>query len=150
MQITSQNSFTALCFTEQTTMSGIFKHVRVKARELYNDAIANNLEITGPVYWIYTGMDGNPNTVFTLDIAIPVTAPTGYKGKFSLKTIEPVKCMSTIHNGSWDKLAIPYGQLFMETGKKNYSPTGVCRERYIHMDFDNPENNITEVQVGIN
>jgi effector-binding domain-containing protein len=150
MQIKNQNSFTALCFSEQTTMAGIFKYVRVKARELYNDAVANNLEITGPVYWIYTGMDGQPNTVFTLDIVIPVTAPKGYNGNFSIKTIEPIKYLSAIHNGKWEKLPDTYGQLFMETGIKNYSPTGVCREMYIHMDFDNPNNNITEVQVGIN
>lgn len=148
MQIKTQNSFSALCFSAQTNMSGIFKYVRVKARELYKDAADNNLEVTGPVYWIYTGMDGHPDTIFTLDIVLPVTKPREYKGNFKLTATASIKCFSAFHLGNWEKLPVTYGQLFMETAKKNYSPSGVCREVYIHMDFENPDNNITEVQVG--
>lgn len=149
MQIKTQNSFQALCFTAQTNMAGIFKYVRVKARELYKDAANNNLEVTGPVYWIYTGMDGHPDTIFNLDIVLPVVKPREYQGNFKLTEVAPIKCLSAIHLGTWEKLPETYGQLFMETGKKNYSPTGICREVYIHMDFEYTENNITEVQVGI-
>lgn len=130
-------------------MAGMFKHVRVKARELYRDAAENNLEITGPVYWVYTGMDGNPETIFTLDILIPVTQPEVYSGKFSLKTIPSFKSLTALHSGTWEKLPDMYQKLFMEVAQKGFSPTGVCREIYIHMDFSSPENNITEVQVGI-
>lgn len=149
MEIKQQSAFTALAFSVQTNFEGIFKFVRVKAAELYKDAVANNLEITGSVYWIYTGMDGQPNTVFTLDIVIPVTTPASYQGKFEIKKVQAFKCLSSVMNGSWENLPATYGQLFTEAGKSNYNHNGVCREVYIHMDFDHPENNITEVQVGI-
>ncbi len=149
MEIKKQNSFTALCFSEKTTLAGIFKYVRVKARELYQDAAENQLEIAGPVYWIYTGMDGNPETIFNLDILIPVSKPERYNGNFKLKTVDPINCLFFLHSGSWEKLPDTYGQIFRETAMKHYSPTGTCREVYIHMDFENPENNLTEVQIGI-
>lgn len=149
MQIKNQNSFTSLCYSEQTNIAGLFKLVRVKAFELYKDAAKNGVEVTGPVYWIYTGMDGRPDTVFNLDIILPVVRPANYQGKFKIKTIEPIRCLFTLHLGAWEKLPETYGSLFTEIGKKNYVPTGICREMYLHMDFDNPANNITEVQVGI-
>ncbi len=149
MEIKSQNAFTALTFSVQTNFAGIFQYVRVKAAELYKDAVVNNLEITGPVYWIYTGMDGHADTVFTLDIALPVTAPASYHGKFDVKTIPALKSLATTHTGSWERLPETYHNLFMETGKQNLTPNGVCREVYLHMDFNNPENNLTEVQVGV-
>jgi effector-binding domain-containing protein len=149
MEIKNQNTFTALSFSVQTNFAGIFQYVRVKAAELYKDAVENNLEITGPVYWIYTGMDGHSDTIFNLDIVIPVTKPETYLGKFEVKTVQSLKFLSAIHAGSWEKLPDTYNQLFMETGKKNYVPNGICREVYLHMDFAQPANNLTEVQVGI-
>lgn len=149
MEIKTQKSFTALSFSVQTNLAGMLQYVRVKARELYKDAANNNLEVTGPVYWIYTGMDGRPETMFTLDIVIPVSKPEAYNGKFAIATVAPLKCLSSIHEGNWEKLAETYTRLFTEIGKKNYIPTGVCREVYLHMDFDDATNNITEVQVGI-
>lgn len=149
MEIKSQNAFVALTFSVQTNFTGIFQYVRVKAAELYRDAIENNLEIAGPVYWIYTGMDGHPDTLFNLDIVIPVTSPEAYRGKFEVKTVPSLKFLAAAHAGSWEKLPETYNQLFMETGKKNYVPNGICREVYLHMDFVNPENNLTEVQVGV-
>lgn len=127
----------------------MFVFVRVKARELYRDAAAQNLEVTGPVYWIYTGMDGNPNTVFKLDIVLPVTRPETYTGAFSVTQVDSIKCLFTTHFGSWEKLPETYGMLFREIGQKGYVPTGICREMYVHMDFDNPQNDATEVQIGI-
>lgn len=149
MEIKSQNAFTALSFSVQTNIAGIFQYVRVKAAELYKDAVANNLEVTGPVYWIYTGMDGHPDTIFNLDIVVPVTAPEAYSGKFTIKTIPALKSLAAAHVGSWEKLPETYHKLFMETGKQNLSPNGICREVYLHMDFNNYENNLTEVQVGV-
>jgi effector-binding domain-containing protein len=149
MQIKTLNTFSALCFSVQTNIEGLNRYVRIKARELYKEAVASNLEITGPVYWIYTGMDGRPETIFKLEIVIPVSKPQNYSGSFSIVEVAPIKCLYTTHLGSWEKLPETYGLLFGEFGQKGYVPTGICREMYINMDFDIPENNVTEVQIGI-
>lgn len=149
MEIKDFNPITVLCFTKQVTLDDLQEFVRIKARELYFDAVKSNLEIAGPVYWIYYGMDGNPKTVFTLEVALPVSENGKYKGDFQIKKLRPFKCLSSWHKGSWEKLADTYGALFLEIGKKSYTHTGECREIYQHLDFLNEENNLTEVQVGI-
>lgn len=143
------NPFHVLYFTDQVALPDLQKYVRTMAQELYREAVTHNLEITGPVYWMYYGMDGNPDTVFTLEIAIPVTHNSGYSGKFQIKRLDAFKHISCLHEGDWDRLPETYGKIFQEIGAKQFVPSGICREAYLHMDFDAPENNFTEIQVGI-
>jgi effector-binding domain-containing protein len=141
---------TVLFYSEITNLSGLAKLVRVKANELHKEAIKNKMEITGPVYWIYYGMDGNPQTNFTLEIAIPVFCESHYDGNFQLKELPEFKCASMIHYGSWYDLPGSYGQLIGEVFKNNLALSGVSREVYLNIDFLYLERNITEIQVGIN
>jgi effector-binding domain-containing protein len=149
MEVKKFNPITVLYFTRKVTLTGLQEFVRVKARELFKDAIISDLEVTGPVYWIYYGMDGNPQTLFTLEVAIPVTANDNYKGEFQIKKLEPFKCLSAWHKGVWGRLPLTYGSLFHEMADRNFIPSGECREIYQHIDFLDEENNLTEVQVGI-
>ena len=149
MTVKEINPINVLCFTQQVTLTGLQQFVGVKARELYHEAVQHNLDIMGPVYWVYYGMDGNPETVFTLDICLPVAGGKDYQGPFDLKQLGAFKCLSDWHNGAWRNFPATYGSLFQETGKKQYIPSGQCREIYLHIDFENEENNVTEVQAGI-
>lgn len=148
MQIKELNPIRVLQFSTETSLQELEKYVRIKAHELYKEAAKCDLEVTGPVYWIYSGMNGNPTAKFHLDIAIPVHGNT-YTGKFNLAQHDAFKCISAIHKGGWEKLAETYGLIFREIREKGIVPTSVCRELYIHMDFEDPSNNITEIQVGI-
>jgi effector-binding domain-containing protein len=138
-----------LFYSEITNLGGLAKLVRVKANELHKEAIENKMEITGPVYWIYYGMDGNPQTNFTLEIAIPVLCETRYKGNFQLKELPEFKCASMIHFGSWYDMPGSYSQLIGEVLKNNLALSGVSREVYLNINFLDMERNITEIQVGI-
>lgn len=149
MEVRKINPITVLAFTANVTLKDLQQFVRVKARELYTEAVQSSLEIAGPVYWVYYGMDGNPQTEFQLEIAIPVFSGENYKGKFGIKRLEPFKCISSEHSGSWGKLPVTYGNLFSEITEKHFIPSGECREIYKHIDFLQEENNLTEVQVGI-
>jgi effector-binding domain-containing protein len=149
MEIKTFNPITILYFTKQVKLSALNELVRFKAKELYKDAALHDIEITGPIYWIYYGMDGNPETVFTLEIALPVTEPENYQGNFQVKKLGQFNCLSTSSPGSWNKLPVAYGNLFGEINEKGYTPTGECREIYLYMDFLHPENNLTEIQVGL-
>jgi effector-binding domain-containing protein len=143
------NPIRTLCFTQQVTLTGLQQFVGVKAQELCREAVQHNLEIMGPVYWVYDGMDGKPETVFTLDICIPVAGGRNYNGQFTLKQLGAFKCLTDWHNGSWSAFPATYGRLFQEIGKRQYIPSGQCREIYLHVDFEHEENNVTEVQIGI-
>jgi hypothetical protein len=92
-------------FETETSLSTLSEHVRVVAQRLYRDAIQNNFEITGPVYWIYEGADGNPDTIFKLTIALPITPAEPVTGsEFRQKFLEPFQCVSQELQGEWSGL----------------------------------------------
>jgi len=151
MQIRTIQPMHVFCFETETTMQEMFQYIRVKAQQLYADAIKNGLEITGPVYWIYNGADGQPETRFLLTIALPVSQSEAElsESEFKLKTLDSFRCLSHTHEGAWENLGETYGQLFSEIQVKDPATSGQNREIYLNMDFDNPAGNITEVQIGL-
>ena len=151
MELKKVHPMQALCFETQTKLSEIGEYVRVVAYKMYQSAVRNDLEITGPIYWIYEGMDGNPETIFSLTIALPITfKETELKNTdFKLKTLQSFKCAATQHPGDWEKLAESYGTLIPKILSNNLKMSGENREIYLNMDFQNPEANITEIQIGI-
>lgn len=150
MQTKTIQPIHVLCFETRTSFQEIFQYVRVEARKLYQNAIRNELEITGPIYWVYEGADGRPDTVFTLTIALPVTPPSHtIDSAYQLKQLEAFECISEELYGSWDGLVHTYGALFGEIISQKLAMSGQSREIYLNMDFENPDRNITEVQVGI-
>jgi effector-binding domain-containing protein len=72
-----------------------------------------------------------------------------YDGRFHFKRTEPFKCVSLIHEGSWQDLPRSYGTLMQFINKKHLKLAGVNREIYINADFASPDANITEVQIGV-
>lgn len=149
MIIKKAPSMNLFCFSTEATLMELGKYVRVKAQETYIEAIKNNLEITGPIYWIYYGMDGNPNTKFKLEIGVPVQFANSASNGFTCKNIEKMELATCVHEGSWDKFPQSYESLVGEIMKSGKIPNGIAREVYINIDFENPENNITEIQLGV-
>ncbi len=140
---------TVLYSTHQTTINGLASLVGSVLKELYKEAVKNDVLVSGPCYWIYYGMDGQPDTVFTLDIAIPIQGEIG-DSPFATKELPAFKAVSHMHEKDWTKLSDSYGQIMQFIGKNKVEMTGECREIYWNIDFVQPENNLTEVQVGIN
>jgi effector-binding domain-containing protein len=58
--------------------------------------------------------------------------------------------VSTLHEGSWMEMPSTYQTLIADLFKFGHSMSGLTREVYLNMDFENPENNNTEIQIGIN
>jgi effector-binding domain-containing protein len=143
------NPMNVLSFQKRTTVTQMLQYVRVVARRLYAQAYEHDLEITGPVYWIYYGMDGKPDTEFTLQIALPVQVCTPLSGEFTCQRLEGFTCISALHTDVWENLPQTYEKLIAHIQQNGYQMTGICREIYIHMDFDQPLNSLTEVQIGI-
>ncbi|MCF2499826.1 GyrI-like domain-containing protein [Dyadobacter chenhuakuii] len=140
-----------LYFETETSLNELMGYVRLVAHRLYREAIRKEMEITGPIYWIYNGADGNPETRFNLTIALPVSvydAPLT-DSEFSLKYLETFNCLAGHLYGSWEGLGKIYNELISDVLAKNLIMSGENREMYLNMDFQNPENNITEVQIGI-
>jgi len=149
MQIKEIKPMTLLCFRTQTTLPQMMQYVGAVPKKLYEEANRLGLHVTGPNYWLYQGMDGNPDTVFTLDIALPVAEAKGESNGYFFRQTDSFRCLAETHTDAWEKMPETYGKLMQEIGVKNLTVSGECREIYITVDFTIPENNSTEVQIGI-
>jgi effector-binding domain-containing protein len=133
----------------ETTVAQLADFLPV-AKDLQREAVVNNLRIVGPVHWHYFGFTGDESKPFTLEVAFPVDGvPTDYDGSFHFKRTEPFRCMSLLHEGPWEELPRTYGLLMQHIATQNLVPTAANREIYLNADFEHPEANMTEVQIGI-
>ena len=60
-----------------------------------------------------------------------------------------MECSTLTHSGAWDNLPQSYAKLIGELMKSGRSLNGITREIYMNIDFDNPDNNVTEIQLGL-
>ena len=147
MTIKTHPPLTVLYSTHQTTIQQLTQFAGTVMKDLYMDAAKNSI-VSGPVYWIYHGMDGKQETVFTLEIALPVQG-VFKPSKFSIKELPAFKTVAHIHEGAWEQLYATYDQMMQHIEANKIPMKDECRELYLNIDFQKPENNITEVQVGI-
>lgn len=136
----------------KTNMQNLLKDVGDLPQKVYSEIISNGMRPTGPQYWIYEWESHDPAADFNLKICVPVaTFGSSYNGSnFKLEKVAPFNHVSEIHQGSWEKMKETYGKIMTEIESKKLIPGRVSRELYINCDFENGENNITEIQFGIN
>lgn len=119
------------------------------APELFREAVLNKLTITGPVHWHYIGFTDLAKS-FILEIALPVgEVLADYDGRFHFKRTEEFKCLTATHEGNWLEIPMSYQKLMQVAGEQKLQPVGVNRELYVNVDFNFPEANTTEIQLGI-
>jgi effector-binding domain-containing protein len=138
-----------LLFRTETTVNELNQFMGV-APELFREAVANKLTITGPVHWHYFDFYGDFEKPFTLEIALPVgEVLDNYDGKFHFKRTQDFACVSLMHEGNWLEMPTSYQRLMEFADANQLNPAGLNRELYINVDFTNPEGNSTEIQMGI-
>ena len=148
MEIVTQPAMTVLYSSHQTTIMQLENFVGTIAKQLYADASAQGLLVSGPQFWIYYGMDGNPGTVFTLEIVLPIQGEVK-EGAFKYKELPAFKSLVHKHAGPWEKMPESYGRLMGFIGEHKLGLSGIYREAYLNVDFQHPENNRVEIQAGI-
>jgi effector-binding domain-containing protein len=149
LSIQETHSFTALTFTTRTTLNTLSQHVRTVAEDLYAEANRLNLDVSGPIYWVYTGASGDENQEFQLEIALPIAQQRELSSEFSYKTFPSFRCASYTYAGPWSDFKEVYSILFSQLYREGYQGTGNVREVYTVIDFENQENCITDIQIGI-
>lgn len=138
-----------LFFRTETTVNALSNLLPV-AKDLYREAIKLDLWVSGPVHWHYFGFTGDFEKPFTLEIALPVDRVVqDYDGPFHFKRTEPFKCATVVHEGDWLSLPNTYGKLLAFISEQGLSPIAATRELYVNADFQHPEANTTEVQIGV-
>lgn len=149
MQVRMYPAMNVLYSTFQTSLTTLHDKIGTVARDLYAEAASQHLLVSGPAYWFYYGADGQPDTIFTLEIAIPVSGIAEPNGQFLFKELPPFHCLSLLHEGPWSDLKHTYAKLLEKAGTDKSAINGICREVYINIDFSREEYNLTEVQLGL-
>lgn len=140
-----------ISFGLRTNLKRLKQDVGSIGQDIVKEAVSSGFHPSGPQYWIYTWESLDPLADFNLKIVLPVsTFGLSYQGtQFQLEQLFFFKHVAKTHYGSWENLKDSYGDLMQITLNRGLQPTNQCREVYIHCDFEHPDNNITEIQFGI-
>ncbi len=151
MRITTVKAKKVMKFTTNATLKDLDKYTGTKPTELYVEAQRCGYQTMEPQIWQYTGPDGKPDTVFKLEIMLPIMGDgNGLKPEgFEIDEVGEFKALQTLHEGPWAELGPVYCKLMKHVADNALQPTGVTREVYVRCDFENQENCITEVLIGL-
>lgn len=130
----------------KTSLKNIYEHVKVLPETIASEMNQKAFKCEGPQIWIYNGADGKPETEFELLVGFPVAND---KMDINITALEDFKCVTAMHKGDWGKFNESYQKIIGEVMQNGYEMTGECREVYHKVDFENVENNLTEIQIGI-
>jgi effector-binding domain-containing protein len=131
-----------------TTLKEINHFIGDTPAKVAEEAIKKGYKIIGPQIWNYTGVDGNPDSRFSVDICFPVENSSETEDPYT-KYLEGFNGACYILKGPWSELNSAYSILISEMETQNLKPSDKCREVYHLCDFENPINCITEIQLGI-
>lgn len=148
MQVKTHPPVTVLYSQHRTTIQQLGQFVGTVVRDLCAEAVQHNALISGAPIWIYHGMDGRPDTIFTLEIAIPVQG-NFTPSRFSIKQLPAFKALTHTHEGAWTRLPEAYGAILQHVDAYKIPINEECREVYLNIDLQQPEYNITQVQMGV-
>lgn len=95
------------------------------------------------------GADGRPETKFTLEVALPILGKIPSAVLPYFKRIPAFRCLSSRYQGPRKGIAAEYQRMMRHISDNQLKPSGIYSESFLHIDFDDPANQITEIQIGI-
>lgn len=140
---------TVLYSTRQAKLKDLPSFSGTIVRDLYRYVADLDLLVCGPQYWFYYGVDGKRDSRFTLEVALPVNGkiPTAVLPYF--KRVPAFRCLSSRYEGPWEGLAGEYHNMLQYIKDNQLEMNGMYAESFLHIDFDDPANQITEIQIGL-
>ena len=144
----------------QARLGDLQSYAGTVVRDLYRYVADLDLLVCGPQYWFYYGVDGRPLAAggapqdisapkFTLEVALPVEGkiPTALLPFF--KQIPAFRCLSSRYEGPWEGIAQEYDKMMGHIKENQLRMNGIYAESFLHIDTDHPENQITEILIGL-
>ena len=121
---------------------------------LFQSAQKNQLDIVGPIEFIYLNSSGNPAQPFQLIIGIPVTAMNGTAMQadadgFGFLETPPFECLAVDFRGSMRYIGQAWKDLVDQAREAGYLFANQGREVYKDWHAFDAEDNVTELQMGI-
>lgn len=160
MLIRTHPYMTVLYSTREATLRDLPTFAGAVVKDLYRYVADLDLLVCGPQYWFYHGVDGNPTATggrplimsgqkFTLEVALPVQGriPTAILPFF--KRLPAFRCLSSRYEGPWEGIGAEYQRMLQYVADNGLKINGIYAESFLHIDLDDPANQITELLVGL-
>jgi len=135
--------------TVKATLASLLQNAGTIPQSIMEIPLQCGFDITGPQYWTYRGADGNPETEFELEIAVPVSGNGSVPDGFIVGDTDEFPCVVHTHQGAWSEFTQVYENLIPQIVNSGKVLNGMCREVYLQCDMEDPKNCITELQIGI-
>jgi effector-binding domain-containing protein len=135
----------------ETTLNKMNAEVNPFIENLMTALEQAGLKPSGPMEFIYKGASSDMDKTFLLEIAQPVSGdadPKNLSG-FKLKETPAFTCVQHRYKGKMDGIMNAYDQLFANISKESLAPTDEVREVYQNWVSLSSDQNIVDIQVGI-
>lgn len=153
METQSTTTMKAVTARLTSTLATITQSVGDLPMQIYNDVEQQQCELSGPMVFVYRGVDGQPDKEIEVEISLPIqTGGTrnAYQGKFELSDVDPFHFVENTYVGPVAEMSKKgYEPLFAQLAQSNLIPSGECREVYEHWVGPESDENRINIQVGI-
>jgi hypothetical protein len=153
MQVKTTPPLFVLTFSTRTTLADLDKYAITVPKRMYAETARLGLLVAGPLYWRYLGADGRAETVFSLQIGLPVERPGSLhpadKTGFTFEEWPAFYCLTGMHEGPWTQLHETYAKGIQWLLHEGHTIGMEAREVYLNVDLAELVNHRTEVQIGI-
>jgi predicted transcriptional regulator YdeE len=133
----------------RTTLKQLMAYANPVVYDFYEQLKNSDLEPEGPLEFIYLGASDDMEKEFTLLVAMPVKEEKPVGNGYQFKKTDSFKCVSHVYKGDINEIGHAYNSIYQQLAEKKVEPVDEIREVYQHWVNPGSEENITEIQVGI-
>ncbi len=152
MNIITSNGVSLIAMQLRTTLATITDDVKNLPDALSADLIPAGILPTGPMMFLYQGVNNDPHNEFDLRIGLPVSNEDAarYKGPYVSFRLEPFQFVETVLYGDIAQLGPKaYEPIMAEIEKAGLALSGFAREVYQNFVDETSADNETRVQIGV-
>lgn len=135
--------------SKQTTFADLGKTIAELMPAMMTTVKEKNVQVDGPVIFVYHGVDQDMSKPFTLDVGIAVTESTQAAGDFKVRKLDAFHCATVLYTGPIDSLKTAFEKLYPAIFQNQQTPTGEFREYYLYWESPESANNVVQVLVGV-
>lgn len=152
MKIITSNSASIVSTHLRTTHDTIVKDVGDLPEQLAGELFPAGLRPTGPMMFLYDGVNADPHNEYDLRIALPLSEADAarYKGAHETTRLEPFHFVEIVLHGDLADLGPKaYEPIITQINEAGLTMTGHSRE--IYQNFIDPASadNVTRIQIGV-
>lgn len=149
MRVKELPETTFFCVKKKLTLPEVGAFAAAELDPLLEAAHSAHLDVRGPVTFFYTGIDGDPKTVFMLEIGVPVCNEAKVKTPYYFVKKPKFKCVATLYQGGVKGIGPAWMQFVAKLTAAEHAPTDQCREAYFYWETPDSPSNVVEFEQGI-